>query len=119
MNVAILSKEVVIGELTDFVESILHDHVRGYIEGDKDALIIFKTWRALKDWANTDLINNWCEMCSDGYFSNPENKDIDEVLMSINENKVGAHIERVWMASRKEKVEAEDVVIKPDDVSTF
>ena len=114
MNVAILSKEVVIGELVDMVDGILHDHVRGYIEGNADALIVFKTWRALKDWANSDLINNWCEICSDNYFSNPENKNIDEVLMSVNENKVGAKVEKIWMASRKEVVAPEDVMVKPN-----
>ena len=119
MNVAIKTRNEVIGELSDMVEGILHDHVRGYIDGDQDSLMMFKTWRSLKDWHNIDLINNWCEICSDGYFSNPENKDIDEVLMTINENKVGAHIERIWMASRKEKMEAEDVKVNPSDIGAI
>ena len=109
MNVAILSREVVINEISDIVEGILHDHIKGYIEGDYDSLTMFKTWRAIRDWHNSDLIKNWCEICSDGYFSDIANKDIDEVLMSTNENKVGARVERIWMASRKEKVDAEDV----------
>ena len=100
MNVAILSREVVINELIDMVESLLYDHVRGYLEGKQDSLMMFKTWRAIKDWHNIDLINHWCEICSDAYFSEPENKDIDEVLMTTNENKVGTRIEGIWMAER-------------------
>ena len=119
MSIAILRRSEVVKQIADIAEGILQDHVRGYILGEEDALMMFRTWRYINDWSNSDLINNWCEICSDIFFDDDKNKDVSDVLMAANENKVGAHIERIWMASRKEVVAPEDVVINPSDIGAI
>ncbi len=103
MNVTVKTRDEVVKEISEIVEGILQDQVKGFIEGNIEALNMFSNWRALKHWKDGELVNRWCDLCSEMFFD--QHPEVDEVLMDITSMDVNGamvKVEKVWMASKED-----------------
>jgi len=101
-----LSRENVVLDVVNFVEDLVGDNIRGYLEGDEDALSIVEKYRDINSFSNDELIDMWNDFCSDAYFE--QHPEVDDVLMMSNpmpKEATNIYITKEYMASRESFIE--------------
>jgi hypothetical protein len=99
-NTVTLTREEVIKDILDFVEELVKENSRKYMEGDLEAMDVVLRYRNVPKWSNEEIMQTWCDMCSDKFFYG--RTDIEDVLMATTLPPVNgkSYVQKEWLCNK-------------------
>jgi hypothetical protein len=103
-NTVTLTREEVIKDILDFVEELVKENSRQYMEGDVEAMEIVLRYRNVPKWSNEEIMLTWCDMCSDKFFDG--RTDVEDILMATSLPPANGKIfiQKEWLCNKSEFV---------------